>query len=355
MESKVKCLVWDLDNTIWDGVLVEDKAISIRQEVLHVIKTLDERGILQSISSKNNFELAICKLKEFGIEDYFLFPQISWDPKSKGISEIQRNLNIGVESIAFVDDQVFERDEVQFYLPEVVCIDAADIGSILEMDVFNPRHLTSDSINRRDLYKNDILRNNAKNKYTGTEEEFLRSLDMMLRIDKVGENDLIRAEELTIRTQQLNATGYTYSYEELEAFSKDDTYLELIAQLNDKYGDSGKIGLILIKKSSAVWTIKLLITSCRVISRGIGTILLDYIVNAAKCANVRLEAEFVPSKKNRIMYMTLKLSGFSKNSEKDGVETLVANYEKMKKLPDYVHIVNNCETMKKNSMSSKTQ
>ncbi len=339
MSQKIKAVVWDLDNTLWEGILSEDQDVTLREEVHSVMLELDRRGILQSVCSKNDFDLAMDKLKELNLDYLFIYPQISWNPKSDGIKTIQESINIGIDTIAFIDDQEFEREEVKFKYPEVLCVDAAAVDQILVMDEFNPKHMTEDSKNRRQLYQNDIKRNQLKEEFKGTESEFLQMLDMKFTISKVGKDDLARAEELTVRTHQLNATGVTYSYEELEKFSTDDNYLVLIAQLEDKYGDYGKIGLALIEKEEKKWTLKLLLMSCRVMSRGVGTVLLNYISGLAVKANVDLYAEFIPTNRNRVMYITYKFAGYQKDGEQDGIERLKLNRENIGKIPEYLTIV----------------
>ena len=107
----VKCVIWDLDNTLWNGILVEDgiDKIALKPGIVDVIRSFDERGILQSVSSKNNHDDAMQALKHFQIDEYFLYPQISWHPKSEGVGAIARQLNIGMDSILFVDDSHFEQ------------------------------------------------------------------------------------------------------------------------------------------------------------------------------------------------------------------------------------------------------
>ena len=111
-QKAVKCVVWDLDNTVWDGVLLEDERVSLKTSVPNIIRTLDRRGILQSVASKNNPATAMAKLQEFGLADHFLYPQISWNSKATSIQSIVSSINIGIDSVAFIDDQPFEREEV---------------------------------------------------------------------------------------------------------------------------------------------------------------------------------------------------------------------------------------------------
>src|ERR1700745_2812167 len=119
----VKCVVWDLDNTLWDGVLLEDDEVFLRGEVVEIIKTLDSRGILHSIASKNDHAKAMEKLRQFGLQEFFLYPQINWNSKVSSITKISTAINIGLDSMALIDDQPFERDEINFSLPQVLCID----------------------------------------------------------------------------------------------------------------------------------------------------------------------------------------------------------------------------------------
>lgn len=349
MGKKVKCVVWDLDNTIWDGVILEDREVTLRDGIVDIIKELDNRGILQSIASKNDYETAWTKLTDLGIAEYFLYPQINWNPKSMSVKKIAELINIGIDTLAFIDDQPFERDEVEFNHPEVLCIDAADLSNLLEMPEMIPEFITEDSKMRRHMYQMDIERKASEEKFEGTQEEFLASLDLRFSISLAKESDLQRAEELTVRTNQLNATGYTYSYDELNQFRQSDRHLLLIAGLEDKYGSYGKIGLALIECNPKVWTLKLLLMSCRVMSRGVGTIMLNYIMQLAKDKGVRLQAEFVPTDRNRVMFITYKFAGFNPvtESESNGVMIMESDLSSIQPIPSYVKFNANIEDLSK--------
>lgn len=339
--KKVKCVVWDLDNTIWDGILIEDNEVRLKKNVVEIIKALDDRGILQSISSKNDHSLAMKKLKEFELDSYFLYPQINWNPKSNGIMNIAQSINIGIDTIVFIDDQQFELDEVKYIYPEVRCIPETNVDKILNQEDFIPKFITEDSKKRRSLYLTDIERKKVEDHFIGTKEEFLASLNMNFILSKVKKDDLKRAEELTVRTNQLNATGYTYTYEELDMLSKADDHLVIISELKDKYGDYGKIGLTLVEKKEKVWTLKLLLMSCRVMSRGVGSVMLHYLVKKSKEANVTLQAEFKPTDRNRMMYITYKFAGF-KEVGKNGDVILLAGPDQDKvEIPHYIHLIEN--------------
>lgn len=246
----------------------------------------------------------------FKLDEFFLHPQIRWADKSDSIRIIADRFGVGLDTVAFVDDQVFERDEVCHFLPSVMTIDATDIGRILGMPRMRPRFVTAESKIRRKMYVTDELRRRLENEYHGTREQFLATLGMRVTIWPAGEPDLRRAEELTIRANQLNTTGRPYSYEELNALTKSRDHLLLVAGLEDRYGTSGTVGMALIDRGSPAWLIRLFIMSCRVVTRGVGGIMMTYILRSAKRSGVGLRAEFVHNDRNRMMYMTYKFYGF---------------------------------------------
>lgn len=337
-KQSIKCVVWDLDDTVWDGILLEDREVKLRPHVVHLLKTLDERGILHSIASRNDHDLAMAKLKELGIDEYFLYPQINWNSKAASVAQIAQDINIGLDAIAFIDDQPFEREEVVFSHGQVLCLDSACLDDLLDRPELNPRFITEDSRLRRRMYQADIARNRVEAEYVGPKEEFLATLGMLFTIAPCREEDLKRAEELTVRTNQLNATGYTYSYEELDELRRSPGHQLLIASLEDRHGTYGKIGLSLVEKGEESWTLKLLLMSCRVMSKGVGTILLHHILRQAKEAGVRLRAEFVSNDRNRQMLITYKFAGF-KEVERAGEVILFENdYSVLQDPPAYVDV-----------------
>lgn len=335
----IKCVVWDLDNTLWHGTLLEDDQITLRREIVNVIKMLDSRGILHSIASKNDHATTMAVLQQLGVSEYFLYPQINWNSKASSIREIAKLINISVDTLAFVDDQAFERDEVAFEIPEVLCIDALDALQIVNLPAMNPRFLTEDSARRRLMYQADIERNRAEKDFVGPDEKFLATLDLAFTIKLASEDDLQRAEELTVRTHQLNSTGYTYTYDELNAFRQSDTHRLFIAGLDDRYGTYGKIGLALVECQAEIWTIKLLLMSCRVMSRGVGTIMINYIMSQAKELGVRLQAEFVSTDRNRLMLVTYRFGGFKQVKQDGNFIVFESDLSNLQAFPDYVKVL----------------
>lgn len=336
--NKIKCVVWDLDNTVFDGTLLENGEVKLRKGIKHIIDTIDKRGILQSIASKNNFEIAWNKLKDLGIEKYFIYPQINWNSKSSSIHKIAKSINIGIETVAFIDDEQYELDEVKFSIPEILLINTANISGLLDLPQMNPNFITIDSKNRRQMYINDIERNKAEENFIGPKVEFLKSLNMELTISRAKESDLQRIEELTNRTHQLNSTGYTYSYDELAKMCKEDKYMLLVVGLKDKFGDYGKIGFTLIECDENNRNIKLLLMSCRVISRGVGSVLLNYVIAKANEEKIHLYAHFKHTKSNNMMYITLKFAGFKEISDKENVVILENDFKHIQKIPHYIKL-----------------
>ena len=318
-------------------MLSEGDDVKLREGITEIFKTLDERGILQSIASKNNFDDAYKKLEELGVAEYFLYPQINWNPKSEGIKKISQSLNLGLDSFAFVDDSPFEREEILSADERIMTIDAADIDKIASMERMIPKIITEDTKNRRKMYIADSKRKQEEQEFTGDNTEFLKSLGMKLTGSPVTEHDLQRAYELTVRTHQLNSTGYTYSYEELQSFINSEDHIFLIAQLTDKFGDYGKIGLILVENTD-VLRIKLLLMSCRVMSRGVGSAILIYLAKLKEQLNKPMFAEFKTTDRNRIMYITYKIMGFDEIEDNDGDVLLEYTSEESKEFPSYFEV-----------------
>jgi len=184
----------------------------------------------------------------------------------------------------------------------------------------------------------DMARNKVEEEFVGPKEAFLASLNMVLTIFPAQEEDLKRAEELTVRTNQLNATGYTYSYDELNHFRQSQQHKLLMARPEDNYGSYGHIGLALIEDKEAVWTIKLLLMSCRVMSRGVGSIMLGHIMQVARNNNVVLRAEFVPNGRNRMMDITYRFAGFHELEKVGDLLTFESDLANIQPLPDYVDV-----------------
>ncbi|WP_405581219.1 HAD-IIIC family phosphatase [Streptomyces sp. NBC_01190] len=337
-QGKIKCVVWDLDNTLWDGVLLEDAEVTVRPGVVAHIRRLDALGVLHSVASKNDHDTAIAKLRELGLADLFLYPRIGWNPKSQSVKEISAKLNLGLDAFAFVDDQDFELAEMEFSLPEVTRVNAADIDTELVRTEFRPRFVSDESAQRRHMYHSQLARDEIESEFVGTNEEFLASLGMTFTIAPAAREDLQRAEELTIRTNQLNSTGRTYSYDELDELRESPDHLLLVATLTDRFGSYGKIGLALVETGQPDWQLHMMLMSCRVMSRGVGSVLLSHIMERARTAGSGLRADFVETGRNRMMQITYAFSGFREVAREGDRLVLRADLEQIQPLPGYVEV-----------------
>ena len=271
-----------------------------------------------------------------GLAEYFLYPQIHWGSKSGSIQAIKEAINIGYDAIAFIDDQAFERDEVRHVHPDVNTYDVDILERLLDDAAFQPRFITDESAQRRHLYRAEEVRKGAEARFDNN-NAFLESLEMRFKVQPATVEDLRRVEELTLRTNQLNATGYTYTYDELCELLQSPRHQLYVAELVDKYGTYGKVGVALIEMEGDAWTIRLLLMSCRVLSRGVGSVLLQFLMQHAKASGARLLAEFKHTDRNRQMYVTYKFAGFSTVEKDDaGGELLGHSLEGLREYPEHI-------------------
>ncbi len=335
--STVKCLVWDLDNTLWQGVLLEDGEVRVSEEVRRVMAGLDERGILQAVASRNDHDHAWEWLEKLGVAEYVVLPHIGWGPKSESVKAIAEKLNFALGTVAFIDDTAMERAEVAHHLPEVRCYPAEDAVRLLDLPEFTPATVTEDSRRRRQMYQAGFAREAARSEFTGPDEEFLRTAGLEMRIRRADEADLARVEELTLRTSQMNATGVHYSDETLRGLLSDVDHEVLVVSMTDRFGPHGAVGIVLLAKHPAVWHLKLLATSCRVVAFGAGAVLLNWLTDQAAAAGVNLVADFRRTDRNRMMEVAYRFAGFTGDpvpgladlpAADDGVERLCLRAER---------------------------
>lgn len=310
----VKCLVWDLDNTLWRGTLLEDPDIRLSDGIRDVITTLDSRGILQSIASKNDYDLAWRRLEDLGLAEYFIHPRIGWGRKSDSVCEIAGQLNFALNTIAFIDDMPAERAEVAFRAPEVRCYAAEQASALPGMPEFSPPVVTVDASRRRRMYQASFRREAERESFTGADEEFLRSLDLVMTIKQAGQEDLSRVAELTVRTSQMNATGVHYPDAVLRDLLADPGHEVLTVTMTDRFGPHGAVGVMLLRYHPGVWHLRLLATSCRVVSFGAGAVILNWLIDQAAQAGAHLAADFRPTGRNRMMEIAYRFAGFTDDS-----------------------------------------
>ncbi|MGW4365599.1 HAD-IIIC family phosphatase [Nocardia takedensis] len=309
--SPIKCLVWDLDNTLWTGTLLEGSAGALFDTVRDTLETLDQRGILHSIASKNDHEDAWRRLEELGLAEFFVLPKIGWGPKSRSVEQIAEELKFAHSAIAFIDDQPTERAEVQYHLPEVRCYTAEQLAELVSLPEFTPATVTVDSRRRRTMYQANFRRDAERESFQGPDHAFLRTLELELRIGRAAEADLARVEELTVRTTQMNTTGVFYPEETLRTLVDSPRHELLVASMSDRFGPYGAIGIVLLEKFDSVWHLELLATSCRVVSLGAGSAILEWIATQAARNEVHLIADFRATERNRIMDITYRFAGYT--------------------------------------------
>ncbi|MFF7473116.1 HAD-IIIC family phosphatase [Streptomyces sp. NPDC008092] len=308
--TTVKCLVWDLDNTLWQGILPDGDDVRITDAVRHVVAELDRRGILQAVSSKNDHDLAWQRLEQLGVADYFVLPHIGWGPKSDSVRSIAERLNFAHGTVAFIDDTPTERAEVSYHLPEVRCYDAGQVTDLLSLPEFSPATVTVDSGRRREMYQAGFRRDAEREEYKGADEDFLRSLGLWMSISRATDDELSRVEELTLRTSQMNATGVHYDDAALRRLMADPEHEVLVVTMGDRFGPHGAVGLVLLRRLSGAWHLRLLATSCRVVSFGAGSVVLNWLIDQAAAAGVHLNADFRGTARNRMMEIAYRFAGF---------------------------------------------
>jgi FkbH-like protein len=265
-EKKIKCVVWDLDNTLWDGVLVEDGAerLQLKSGIAGVIQELDRRGILHSVASKNDPADALAAVKKFKLEQYFLCPQISWQPKSEGIHAIAQQLNIGLDSILFIDDSEFERNEVAAACPQAKVL-AAEHYSALPQRSDCTVPITAESRERRKLYQVEANRQSVAQSFSHDYMAFLRHCEIRLTIRPMIEENLERVHELTQRTNQMNFSGNRYDREVLRELLRSSDIETFVISCEDRYGNYGVVGFSTVDRREPRMTD--LMFSCRIQSK----------------------------------------------------------------------------------------
>jgi len=266
IEKKIKCVVWDLDNTLWDGVLVEDGAerLQVKSGIAAIIQELDRRGILHSVVSKNNPEDALQAIKNFQLGEYFLCPQISWQPKSQGIKAIAQQLNIGLDSLLFVDDSTFELEEVGAVCPEVRLLRAEEYRTLPERSDCSVA-VTAESRERRKLYQVQEARHAVAQKFSHDYMAFLRHCEIRLTVRPMTEANLDRVHELTQRTNQMNFSGNRYDRNVLRQILSSPYVDTFVLSCEDRFGSYGVIGFSIMDRREPRMTD--LMFSCRVQSK----------------------------------------------------------------------------------------
>ena len=275
--KKVKCVVWDLDNTLWDGILVEQGSdkLQLKNGVFSVIRALDARGILNSIASKNNAEDAWDVIKKFNLDEYFLYPQISWGPKSQAIQAIAKQLNVGLESVVLIDDSRFEREEVVAACPEVRTLPAEAYTTLLLRREFDVA-VTEESKDRRKLYQLEMDRQTLARSFNDDYMAFLRHCQIRLTIRQMTEDNLERVHELTQRTNQMNFSGNRYTRDVLRTILSNSQLDTFVLSCEDRFGSYGVVGFSIVDRPKPLMTD--LMFSCRIQSKRVEHAFLGFLI-----------------------------------------------------------------------------
>ncbi len=274
----IKCIVWDLDNTIWDGIIDENKPISkLKPQIDRILKCAYEAGIINAIVSKNQENEAKNLMSKLGILEYFTCYEIGWKQKHSSILKISKNLNIGVDTILFIDDSQFELDEVKFFLPQVQVMHAEKYLSLYDM-IKKAKGKTRESKRRNIIYKILKKRNHDEKTFAGSREDFLKSCNIKISFRNATKLDVDRIFELSQRTNQFNLTHNRLSEMDIYNILDNPNYLIKICELQDKYADYGIVGAV-IGNVVETFIIEEFNVSCKIEGRGVGKCFLSFIIN----------------------------------------------------------------------------
>ena len=319
--AKVKCVVWDLDNTLWNGILVETEdpmTLTLRPGIRELMEELDRRGIIQSVASKNDFEPAMEVLNHLGVAEYFLYSQISWGPKSGAVEQIAKSLNIGIDTLALIDDTAFERQQVQSVWPQVRTYDVTEIDSLLAHPEFDVP-ATTESRSRRAMYRAEEQRNTLMKAEHTDIVDFLRKCNLKLHIFiPMTEEEKLRCYELTVRTNQLNMSGRKYTPEEFEEVLARPDHKNFAFSCADDFGEYGIVGFGQYRVEGEVLICTEFAMSCRVAGKFVESALFPYLLKNENCKGGSFAVQ--KTKKNTLLRNTLEQIGFQ--TQHDSGETV---------------------------------
>lgn len=334
-ETPLKVIIWDLDETLWRGTLAEGDTVVAYPEALDLINRAERAGVIQSIASKNDASDVMPVLARLGLDGIFVYPQIGWNNKSESVATIARLLNLGPDSIVVLDDSPFERAEIEQGNPEVSCYSRSEFVSRADIQRQLAAPVSAEAAARPRLYREEAHRMQARSAFTGTPVEFLHTLDMVLTVRPASRDDLGRASELTLRTNQLNTSGKTFTADELFEYGQLDGGHLLVLELADRFGDYGRIGVCLCRDADGVRTVELLLISCRAMGRNVGTAVLAVLAKDAAARRLGLRALFTKSGRNRQMQITFGMLGFRSASALGDALTYEHDAPESIQLPGY--------------------
>lgn len=330
-----KCIVLDLDNTLWGGIIGEDGFNGIKLgpdppgnafvEFQKTLLSLHQRGIILAINSKNNYDDAIKVIREHPYmqlkEDNFAAIRINWNDKVSNLREIADEINIGLDSLVFFDDDPVNREYVRISLPQVETVelpqDPSEFANVLKhLNEFSVLKITQEDQQRGKMYAEQRKRTDL-GKSSSNLQDFLKQLDLRVSIKNANDFTIPRISQLTLKTNQFNLTTKRYQESDIKKFSQDPNYLVGCAQVEDKFGDNGITGAFIVdKKNPKEWYLDTFLLSCRVMGREVEKGILNYIINKAKESGAQqIRANFIPTQKNKPIEDFLPNCGFKKESD----------------------------------------
>jgi FkbH-like protein len=331
-----KCIVLDLDNTLWGGVIGDDGIENIQiggdlglgkafSNLQIWLRNLKERGIILAVSSKNTEAIAREVFEKhpgmiLRLDDISVFA-INWETKVDNILFIQSILNIGFDSMVFLDDNPFERAIVKQHIPDITVPDLPEdpaeyLFYLQTLNLFETASFSGEDASRTRQYQEEASRVVLQKTFT-SEGEFLESLQMMAEIKPVDTFTLPRVAQLTQRSNQFNLRTVRYTEDDISRLMSDPSKLTLTASLRDSFGDYGLISAVIMEKRAGnILFIDTWIMSCRVLKRGVENFLLNEIVHLARESGcLFIQGEYIPTAKNGIVKDHYSQLGFKRIDE----------------------------------------
>ncbi|MGC2245280.1 MAG: HAD-IIIC family phosphatase [Terriglobales bacterium] len=331
-----KCLVVDLDNTLWGGIIGEDGMAGIKvsaeypgaafQTLHRALLDLSRKGILLAVCSKNNLDDAMEAIEKhpgmlLRAKD-FAAMRINWGDKTQNLGEIAEELNIGIDSLAFLDDNPFEREQVRAALPEITVIDISSnpleyAAAVRDCPVFERLTLSAEDQQRTAMYAEQRQRAGAEQSFH-TKEDFFRYLEQEADLEPITDLTLARVAQLTQKTNQFNVTTRRYSETQIAEMSKQRGWNIFSIKVRDRFGDHGLVGVAITRDEGEQCEIDTFLLSCRVIGRTVETALLAHLAkSAAERGCRRLIGWFLPTKKNAPARDFYREHGFVQHQKDD--------------------------------------
>ena len=277
----IKCVAWDIDNTLLAGTFIESGTRPPADpEMAAALAELGSRGIVHAIATRNPPAAASYAAQATGAQ--FVAVEAGWGRKSAAIGRILADLGISADALAFVDDDPYERAEVSFALPDVLVLSPEDMTDALGWPEFSPAVITDEARRRSELYLDRKRRQAAERGFGGSRDDFLRYCRTEISIDPASEADVARLHELSVRTHQFNSAGRGATEAAFHAMIGAPGQEVVTVRLRDRFGDDGIVGGCVTEHGEdGIWTVRLLMMSCRAMGRGVIDALLAWLIRSA--------------------------------------------------------------------------